>query len=158
MEPVPTPFDITELPFIPFTPSLLLWILLPGTVLLVFLIILWLARRSPVIHAASRSETERRLRTLMQQKQKVDTQQAATATSLILKRFLSIELGESVDTLGTSELNALAASAEQTAPRRILLETLATLEESRYSGDLPTTRLMSLLERCCEALRQEEKQ
>lgn len=130
--PIPTPYDITTVPYIPYTPSWLAWVALVITVGLGGCLTIWITRRrNPPSHSPSDA--------VLQELSSIEnagsgaflSRQECVAASLIVRRALDASYHLGVHAMGSNQLRDLATSHPHESIRDIAT-ILAELDTAKF--------------------------
>ena len=154
MDPLPTPFDIAPVPGVPFTPSLLLWLIVLGLLLIPCILVVIIGRRSSRKPLAPITLATRQLKELALES---TTKQIASEAALILKRLLAAQFGLAVEALSGEELTRMGME-ERSELARVLAPLIGELDQVRFSASEDGARIQALLNQAISVLLQEERE
>ena len=127
-QPLPTPYDITPIPFFPIVPGIVAWIIVAIIAMVIAAIIarVPLSRRGSPASALNTAEKE--LRSL--QSREIEPKELLSGASLIIRRLLAALTSLNLRSATAAEIREFA----QAQPDSIqsLLRAAATIEETRF--------------------------
>ncbi len=146
--PIPTPYDITAVPYIPYAPSWLAWVALVVTVALGGCLTIWITRRRSLPSLSPCDAALRELSSIENRRPgAVLSRQECIAVSLIARRAIDASYHLGVHSMGSTQLRELASSHPRETIRDIAT-ILADLESAKFSLDeestIPRTQIGAL--------------
>lgn len=148
-EAIPTPYDITGLPTLPLAPGWWWWIAILGSSLFIILILRGLSFRTlkpqaeEALNAALLSLKELGAR-------EPSSKELLAEASLIVRRFLSVIIGEETRSASLRELDAYASAASNL---RGPIAVLKRIESLRFSEEIPPDTAVQLFRELVDELR-----
>ncbi len=155
---LPTPYDITPLPFFAYEPGARDWLMVGVVTIVVLGVILFISRRSrrnSTIEAISFALSE--LMALRRDGEKVLSKDRLARASLIVKRLASSLLGAPIAQFSPNELRRYVES-DLSAGSKQLLERILALDAYKYQPDtaeLPPAAVLGELIALVEKLQRE---
>lgn len=157
MDASPTPFDITAVPSLPFTPSLLLWLIVIGMLLLPAIGLAFSARRQSQKPVLLQRATVERLKRLVLTRSGTDAKQTSSEAALLLRRFLAGQCVIATEALSGEELTRLADTQLPSIAKQ-LLPLLSEFEKVKFAADPDRLQIQSLVNRAVTILSEEHSQ